>query len=60
MGAVWRDCSRPELDVILVTLRDAGLVNETTLQNRTILKCVASSNGNGSHSGVKTKRYGIY
>lgn len=58
MGAVWRDCSRPELDVILVTLRDAGLVDETTLQNRTVLRCKGTAGVGGGKS--KVQRYGIY
>ena len=39
MAAVWRECSRQELDVILVTLRDAGLIDESLINNRTVLKC---------------------
>jgi hypothetical protein len=58
MNAVWRDCSRPELDVILVTLRDAGLVDETNLQNRTVLRCKATA---GVPSGAaKAQKFGIY
>ena len=65
MGAMWRDCSRPELDVIIVTLRDAGLVKEAQIQNRTVLQCVATAsptNGTGRHASgrAKAQKFGIY
>ena len=43
MNAVWRDCSRPELDVVLITLRDAGIIDESAVGGRTVYKTRANS-----------------
>lgn len=38
LAACWQDVSAPELDVILITLRDAGVISEDQLGTKTIYR----------------------
>jgi hypothetical protein len=42
-SVVWRDCTSPELDVIMTTLRDGGVVESKTVGGREVYVCKVAS-----------------
>ena len=54
-AAVWRYCSRNELDMVLLTLRDAMMITEVSINKKTLFKAVPQAIVNKRFNAKRNK-----